>query len=181
MAKRKYDLEIKIAHNIRKLEIGLLWKRAWLFWGFTVAGFIGYAYFFNNADYEKALIVANFGFISAFIWTLVNRGSKFWQDFWDTKIVELEPKALEYTFFQGIYKPKSRGVWSGVRFSPSRLIIALSDYVAVSWFLLLLGQAAIIIGGMPPPEVIGKIAFALMGATLLYALWVYFETKQHND
>lgn len=180
----KYEKLVMIAHGIRKFEIGLLWRRAWLFWGFTLTGFIGFGYFFNNLDYEKALLVANFGFISSFIWTLANRGSKFWQDSWDRQIWSkeggLELKAFGYGLLDKIIEPKTKGLWlSGVRFSPSKLMIALSDYVTASWFFILIGQGVVIIGGLPDKSVMKYISFIATIITLIYARIVFIKTQKH--
>ena len=179
--RKDYKKALEIAHETRKFEISLLWKRAWFFWGFTVAGFIGYSYFFKQPDHQKALLVANFGFISSFIWTLVNRGSKFWQDFWDERIQEIETYALGHGFFQYIKSPKNRGLWSGIRFSPSRLIIALSDYVFVAWLGIIVIQGYVLVRDVPQLSSIGILAFLVSYATTIYAIFVLIETLFHHD
>jgi len=59
----------------RKFEIGLLWQRTIIFWGFISALFV-VLYKVNNI-YKFAISLI--GFVFSVIWTLVNKGSKAWQ------------------------------------------------------------------------------------------------------
>jgi len=180
-----FNHPLKIAHDIRKLEINLLWKRAWFFWGFTLAGFAGFSYFLHgqNQDHQKALLVANFGFICSFIWTLANRGSKFWQDHWDKKIKGIEKERGGYQFFQEVeskYKNLCEAIkWEGTRFSPSKLIIALSDYITLSWLFILIMQVVVTIRDQDISP-IGYFAFAMTIFTFYYAYIVYQKTQKHG-
>lgn len=83
------------AHEIRKFEIELLWKRALFFWGFQVAIMVAVAAVFGaekrdtNQEFFYPFL-AGIGLISALAQLLVNKGSKFWQETWEFHIDMLE-------------------------------------------------------------------------------------------
>lgn len=176
--KKDYEKGLDIAHKRWEVEIGLLWRRTLIFWGITLAGFTAYTYSFDKSAIY-ALLIANFGFISSFVWTLANRGGKFWQDSWDQHIKKLEPKVLGYKLSHEPREAPKKGFWSGVRFSPSRLLIALSDYVTFVWFLILINQLVII--GLSNTLLVTLLAFVTTVSTIFYVLWVYYRTKWHPD
>jgi hypothetical protein len=176
--KEDYKKGLDIAHKRWEVEIELLWKRTVIFWGITLAGLTAYTYSFDKSAFY-ALLIANFGFISSFFWALANRGSKFWQDSWDAHIEELEPKVLGYELSQ---KPITvdKGFWGGKRFSPSRLLVALSDYVTLVWFSILMYQLSLIVGFTNVPFV-PLFAFVVTGFTLCYAFYVFRDTQNHRE
>jgi hypothetical protein len=102
----------EIAIQIRNFEIELFWKRALFFWGFISSAFIGYAALHKSSP-DLGLTIACFGMVCSFAWTLLNRGSKFWQESWEAKVEREESSAV------GEF-----------------LAIALSDYVFLLWFSL---------------------------------------------
>src|ERR1700687_4058379 len=61
----------------RNLEIDLFWKRSLFFWGFISAAFVGYTALRQS---ELRTVLACFGTVCSCAWTLVNRGSKYWQE-----------------------------------------------------------------------------------------------------
>lgn len=90
----------KIALDTRKFEIDLYWKRANYFWLFIGAVFIGYCSTLrddHSLDFENILITF-LGYIFSVCWLFVNRGSKFWQENWETNIEKLSRK-LGYPIF----------------------------------------------------------------------------------
>jgi hypothetical protein len=71
-----------------KFEIDLFWKRSLFFW-FIAAAFVAYATLIKsetNADKDLPFIIACFGLVYNFAWTLGNRGSKYWQEAWEQKL-----------------------------------------------------------------------------------------------
>ena len=187
---RVYKRLRDFAEKRRTFEIGLLWKRAWLFWGFTAVGFAAYTYSLehtNEFGYGVGMMVAGFGFITSFIWTLVNRGSKFWQEYWEDQIDRVTEESIKhkqsnYKFFEDAknYQPRNKGFWSGARFSPSKLIIALSDYVTAAWFVIGIMQCAIMLGTRPEQLIVQVAIFAIIG-TLGYAIWIWKSARKHGD
>lgn len=133
---KKLDEEIIPIFNMinenRKFEIELFWKRSLFFWGFIIASF--YAYItLAKENMIFSLMAACLGFACSVCWTCVNRGSKYWQEQWEAKLKE----------FQGmddLYEPKEikEGEFWSYRFSVSKLLICLSDFITILWFILVL-------------------------------------------
>jgi hypothetical protein len=184
MAKRTkedYEKLLDIARGRWKAEIDLLWQRSLFFWGFTVAAFTGYAYFFTKLDYQNALFITCFGLLSSLIWTWINKGSKFWQEYWEQQIKNVNKKVPEFDFFDKTkdFKLEKKGFLGGKHFSPSRLMIALCIYVTLAWGMILLMTSWIVISGSLPSRNImgwGKVIAIIF--TITYAVWVYFETNR---
>ena len=82
------------ALDIRKFEIELYWRRAAYFWTLIAAAFAGYFVILGwQHMVEKrlmAFIVACIGFLFTFAWFQVNRGSKRWQENWESHVDMLE-------------------------------------------------------------------------------------------
>lgn len=113
MTDKRLKEAYKQAADIRKFEIELFWKRGTYYWAFILAAFtahfalIGmiFSTFSNNMNKELSLqnmtelpglsllaltITAFFCFFFSLAWTLVNKGSKFWQKNWEAHIDLLE-------------------------------------------------------------------------------------------
>ena len=120
---KRFDVSVQI----RNFEIDLFWKRSLFFWGFISAAFIGYAALRQS---ELRIAVACFGMVCSFAWTLVNRGSKYWQESWETKVERFELPVTGALFAAEEVPQSSKGCWlRGRKYSVSKLAIALSDYV----------------------------------------------------
>ena len=84
------------ALDIRKFEIDLYWKRATYFWTFiaaTLAGFVVVQTSTASNKQDMAVLLANLGIVFSFGWLCVNRGSKFWQENWESHVDKLEDKS----------------------------------------------------------------------------------------
>lgn len=100
----------KFANDCRKFEIENFWKRGTYYWAYITGSSTAYGmlllYFLGN-DNKKILTLAkliNLSFLSklalfvlSFLifffclsWTLINKGSKFWQKSWEAHLVSLE-------------------------------------------------------------------------------------------
>ena len=94
--KSKVKKALKYAHDIRKFEIELYWKRAAYFWALIVVAFTGYFAILGAKENELpdkeylAYIVSCIGFIFTWAWFLVNRGSKYYQENWEKHVDMLE-------------------------------------------------------------------------------------------
>lgn len=129
----------RAALSARAFEIEHFWKRSIFFWGFISAAFVAYA-----ASREKSpllgLVMACFGAVCSLTWTLLNRGSKYWQETWEAKVAQTE-EAIVGRLFRVQEPVQHKGIWlSGRRFSVSKLTIALSDYVFILWLALTIAQ-----------------------------------------
>ena len=128
---------VEHAADIRKFEIDLFWKRSLFFWGFLSAAFIAYgALSSQKADIDIIFAIACFGVICSLVWTLVNRGSKYWYEAWEQKLLDIEAEAFGRELFSRIEPIKERAWWGAARYSVSKLAIALSDFVVLIWLLL---------------------------------------------
>jgi hypothetical protein len=131
---KRFDVSVQI----RNLEIDLFWKRSLFFWGFISAAFVGY-----SAIKQPTLrsVVACFGMVCSVAWSLVNRGSKYWQESWETKVERFETAVTGVLFAQEESPQSHKGCWlRGRKYSVSKLAIALSDYVSILWIIVVIGE-----------------------------------------
>lgn len=149
------------ATDTRKFEIDLFWKRSLFFWGFIAAAFTGYVLATNKP--MLALAIACFGLVCSVVWTLSNRGSKYWQETWEAKVERIEDALPKFTVSADpVHMPRgllpiqplfrtweppdtSKGRWlRGRQFSVSKLTIALSDFTSLVWLGLMVRSSALI-------------------------------------
>ena len=78
------------AHDIRKFEIELYWKRATYFWGFesVIIAAYGGALSFSHEAHDITvkslpLLVSLIGLIFTILWRFSLEGSKAWQENWE--------------------------------------------------------------------------------------------------
>jgi hypothetical protein len=129
-----------VSVQIRNMEIDLFWKRSLFFWGFISSAFIGYA-----ALRQPILrsLLACFGMVCSIAWTLVNRGSKYWQESWETKVERYEIPVTGVLFAHEEAPQSYKGCWlRGRKYSVSKIAIALSDYVSILWTSLVIGECS---------------------------------------
>lgn len=129
----------KHASAVRSFEIESFWQRSLFFWGFVAASFVAYGSSYNSPGYFGSMIAA-FGLVCSAAWSLQNRGSKYWQEAWEQKVSRLEGQVTSENIFRGEERSEMKGPWSGIRYSPSQLAIALSDFSALTWVCLFFQQ-----------------------------------------
>jgi energy-coupling factor transporter transmembrane protein EcfT len=129
---------LDLAADTRKFEIELFWKRSLFFWGFIGVAFISYAALYKNGENDLRAIIASFGLVCSVAWTLQNRGSKYWHQAWEQKVVVVEAAVLGAELFSNEEPRKTNLFWGGRRYSVSGLAIALSDFTVIIWLTLLL-------------------------------------------
>jgi hypothetical protein len=125
---------LKYAAEVRKFEIERFWQRSLFFWGFIAAAFVAYAQLFGRGN--LSFFVACFGVVCSFAWTLQNRGSKYWQEAWETKVESVEVDVLGVDLFANREPVQRKGIWGAQTFSVSKLAIALSDFTVLVWVAL---------------------------------------------
>ncbi len=135
--KKKMRRALKIAWRNRDFEIKLFWSRAAYFWAFIASTFAGYFAILSSKEISKnqyyplfELLVICLGLIFSCSWALVNLGSKSWQENWETHIDMLEDQ-----FTGPIYKMVKK---SDTSYSVSRINIAVSFAVFITWLIILL-------------------------------------------
>jgi hypothetical protein len=139
MSDRQTSHEAKafdVAVDTRKFEIQLFWSRSLFFWGFIASAFVGYATLQQHGS-DLSVVVACFGVVCSVAWTLVNRGSKYWQEAWEQKVERLESGVTGALFSQEETEIFAKSCWlRGRRYSVSKLAIGLSDYTVLFWLCI---------------------------------------------
>jgi hypothetical protein len=126
-----------------QFELDLFWKRSFFFWGFIGAAFVAFASKQSSPPLQAA--IASFGFVCSIVWTLVNRGSKYWYESWEKKVEETE-RTITGPLYANPKPEIEHFEWlQGRRYSPSKLAIALSDYTALPWLGLLIEKSAVLV------------------------------------
>lgn len=142
------------AHEIRKFEIELYWKRTAYFWTIIAAIFAGFFLMASKKDISNAVqhdmylsLIAITGFIFSFAWFLVNKGSKFWQENWEYHIDFLENEITGPLYKTVLYRQDnshtsklqlpSRAV-SSESISVSKVNQAVALFTMTIWAALLL-------------------------------------------
>jgi hypothetical protein len=129
------------AHEIRKFEIDLYWKRAAYFWAFSAAAFAGYFALQKEHDAyatDGLFLVSILGLIFSLAWYFVNRGSTSWQRNWE-KHVDLLEDAVTGPLYKMTMDRHSYRFWklnSGYPFSPSKINGILGVFVIAIWIVL---------------------------------------------
>lgn len=138
------------AHQLRAFEIDNYWKRATYFWSFQAIAFALLGFVLNDGktldQIEIIQIPAALGAISAWVGFLSARGSKFWQENWESHVDMLEPSS-EGRLTQVIW---SNGVRSH---SVSRLNQAFMALLTLGWIFTMIyasfSWARACIGSLP--------------------------------
>lgn len=171
---------LDIALDARKQELQFLWQRSSFFWLFTAAALP----VFIAVKEDRPLLataVSCFGFMASCSWTFLNRGSKYWYESWEEKIdVDLRLKSW---FIPAKLSLKDKSVWlAGRRFSPSKLMIGVSDYVTLFWLGVLFFQ--LFDNLVPESEgrrvIVHYSPSILVLATIIYALFLIASSAYEN-
>lgn len=88
----------RVAHEIRRFEIELYWKRATYFWAFQLVAFAALSLIFKDGGLKSPALLpvpAAIGVITAVAGILTARGSKFWQENWEAHVDMLEEETGE--------------------------------------------------------------------------------------
>jgi hypothetical protein len=130
---------LKQAHDIRKFEIGLYWKRAAYFWTFIAAAFAGYFVLQKEGEFASTYVITCLGFLFSLAWYYVNRGSGAWQRNWETHVDLLEDD-ITGPLYKTLINRGSYNFWhlaEPYSFSPSRINNILSLSVTFIWLFLI--------------------------------------------
>jgi len=174
---------LEIALDNRKFEIDLLWRRTLVFWGFVAVLFVAVAQAAGKSQ-RLAMVLAILGVVFSFIWSLVNRGSKSWQENWEIKCVQFFKERYHY---EGVFRrariPQDGTVVPPLQsraYSPSRLLIALSDFSVIFWVGLSLYFVPFeqIFPGAQIVKANAGLAFAIVSA--LYAVYVWLACRSRE-
>jgi hypothetical protein len=131
--------------DIRKFEIELYWKRAAYFWAFIGAVFVGYFALLSapkptGLHHRGQFILITLGVMFSLCWYLVNRGSKFWQQNWETHLDVMEDGLIGPLYKTTIPEDYDKGKWCcptlASPFSVSKINILLSFFILILWILI---------------------------------------------
>lgn len=135
------------AHEIRKFEIELYWKRATYFWTLIAATFAGYFALSASEHADKltslSLVIACIGLVLSIGWYQVNRGSKYWQSNWERHVDCLEDPITGPLYKTTISKEQfdACNLTGGYPISVSKINQIISLFVITIWAALLIKAA----------------------------------------
>ena len=140
---KKQAEALRYAHEIRRFEIDLYWKRAAYFWTFIAAAFG--AFFLlekdGNAPGNSSFLLSCLGLVFSVAWYLANRGSKYWQDNWEQHVDLLEDEITGPLYKLNADNPEGYSLFrrplDAYPVSVSRINQILSLFVIAIWILLL--------------------------------------------
>lgn len=121
--------------ELRKFEIENFWKRTLFFWG-TIALLLA-GYLNTKIDIKYLPFISFLGVLYNIIFSLSIRGSKYWQEHWETMAVVYE-NSLNFDLFKTetsniiSSNNKSKTTYPH-RFSVSKLTMLLSDLTVLVW------------------------------------------------
>lgn len=175
LTKKAFD----IAHDNRKFEIDMLWKRSLFYWGFIAASFVGYGAS-ERVNSNLSIVFCAFGFMCSVAWSAGNRGSKYWQEYWENKVVLFQNRITGDIFIDHFpRKPSIFSQFSARRLSVSKLIIGISDFTILMWLSILLYKVAqyfeIYNGPLP-----GYIYASGIVLTVLYSMYLIYRSKSED-
>ena len=162
MDRYKKEKDFEKAHDIRKFEIELYWKRTTYFWAFIAASFAGYFAILTSKSIsfqeQYLFLIESIGFVFSLGWFFVNRASKHWQLNWEKVIDSLEDDITGPLMKNHINNHNS--FWSltlSYRFSVSRINQIISCFITLIWFLLMI---------LTSVDIIRNCQFSLKGSWL---------------
>ena len=150
--KCRREKALERAESIRQFEIELYWKRSAYFWTFIALAFAGYGALLlesptlNDRLKNLHFLLANVGFVASFAWFLANRGSKYWQEQWESHVDRLEDCVTGPLYKVNINRHYcnrrngGRSFWQWMagpsKFSVSKINQIGSLYVTIVWGVL---------------------------------------------
>lgn len=153
------------AHDIRKFEIDLYWKRANYFWLLQAAVFAAVGLTWKSDSSFPAILpigLSALGLVTSFAGWLATKGSRFWQRNWEHQIDMLE------TEFEGnLYKTIYVGP-DGVGWSLTGISERLALCFVIFWLSVMVGLSAFVNNWDGHPYHLSLAAFDTQdGITLL--------------
>ncbi|WP_278373438.1 hypothetical protein [Sphingobium xenophagum] len=124
------------AHEIRKFEIELYWKRATYFWVLQAAVFAAISFVWKAKELELSPVIpvafAALGLVTSVAGILSAKGSKFWQENWEHHIDMLEDE------FEGRLHKTAYVGKDGLAWSVSRVNERLGFCFGAFWLVMLI-------------------------------------------
>jgi hypothetical protein len=146
----KAKLALEHALDIRKFEIDLYWKRATYFWTLIGADLVGYSALQvstvqNERTIDLSILLSCIGIVFSLGWFCVNKGSKQWQENWESHVDMLEDgiigplykTVLIHQEPSSICKRCKKFIVGPGEFSVSKINQLTSFFVTILWGVLL--------------------------------------------
>ena len=186
-------LEYDKANSLRNFEIDLFWKRSWFF-GALVLSMITAFYKLKttvNPIYPP-ICIAFIGILTTAAQSLMNRGSKYWQERWEyvTKNREsalgieltktkMFSKTERFYIDASILSKEENFLTQSRRFSVSKLTFLIWDILSICWILIWLNEMATSFSLNPNWLLTFKIYFFHFVLTIYISLfWIKGEVFQ---
>lgn len=146
-------LAFEKAHEIRKLEIDLYWRRTTYFWTLIAALFAGYFLLASKSsdislkhNNTYLTFISMTGYVFSLGWFLVNKGSKFWQENWEFHIDKLEDNITGPLYKTVLHRENKedrkkdiiKRVFSSGSFSVSKINQLIAAYTTLLWVALII-------------------------------------------
>lgn len=139
---------LKHALDIRKFEISLYWKRAAYFWTLIAVTFAGYFAVLsanNSLKDDKeflAFIISCIGLVFTWAWFLVNRGSKYWQENWESHVDKLEDEITGPLYKTVLYSSHQEKFFEKLITGPRAISVSkinqwVSSFTLCIWIILI--------------------------------------------
>lgn len=166
--------EYKIAIDARNLEINLFWQRSVFYWGFIGAALVAYSELIDNHK-TVSFAVALLGCFLSVSWSMLNRGSKWWQESWEATVAEIGQEIAtksgsKIKLFQGGENPKDKTWLGAIRFSPSKVTIGVSDVFCLFWLGIIVKDFYLRFFGNTISVGIENLAYIILPIILLVIL-----------
>jgi hypothetical protein len=141
------NLEFEKSLALRNFEIENFWKRGWFFGALLLSIVAGYFKLFSEND-DYCIYISFLGLIVSLAQSLMNRGSKYWQERWENKTKNKESllgidvtKTRKYSnekyFLDASTLAKNENILSMAhRFSVSKLTILIWDVITLMWIVV---------------------------------------------
>lgn len=188
---KKIKEALKCAHDIRKFEIELFWKRATYFWVFISVIILAYGslvitflepptvrekppeeVFSRELILFLAILLLNsLGLVISYIWYLVMKGSKFWQENWEAHINMLESSVTGH-LHKVLFKDGTETI-----FSVSKLSQAVAICCILTWGVLLLSSIVLYWYKQPYVAIIYIAFFILIGIGAYFCIRYTCKSK----
>lgn len=139
-SRKRIENALEKAHEIRKFEIELYWKRSLYFWGFMVALFTGFAIILNpeNPDDTEilklgSLLITYLGVFISIAWYYLEKGAKAYHSNWEFHI-----DYLEYPITGHLHKTLigDRSDYFSVSKINSSIIVAIGFFWVIATILI---------------------------------------------
>ena len=167
---------LKIAHDIRKFELDLYWRRAIYFWAFIVSIFTAFLALLTTNDvwssesykHMALMYVSIVGLMFSMAWYCVNRSSKHWQQNWEEVITQLEQNITGTIYYTNITNnTPCYHLLSAYPFSASKINQLMSLFIFFVWvdifsFLLFKDEIMFFLGNNPSESVLWVFLFSLL-------------------